>query len=112
MAEDLLKVAKKVAQIYLQRGVIVNADKKEVEVKDIIVTFPDRAVYVNTKESELKDHIERNQLQYIIVMENGKAVPNNHTAYLSSHAAKIETVKDPNSLEVETDEDGKGKKKK
>ena len=114
MAEDLLKIAKKLCEVYIQRKTILNSEKKEVTVKDLIVTFPDKAVYVNTSEAELKDHIENNKLQYIVVMDDGKLVPDNHTAFLSSRAAKIETQKalGTSNADDSDDEGPKGKKKK
>ena len=71
-----LELAFEVAQKYINRPFIdQKGDGKDViKIKDILVTIPDQAVYLNTKAEEIADHAQRKGLQIVSVMENGKVI--------------------------------------
>lgn len=61
--ETLLETAKRISLGYWNR-----------DYKDVFVLFPSQSVYVNTKPSELEEHIIATKQKVVIVKEDGVVV--------------------------------------
>lgn len=87
---NLITLAKILAAEYLNRKVIVKGDKEE-KVKDIIVTFPDNAVYVNSDKDRILEHAKAKDLNVLILMKDGEVIPDDHEVVRSTREVEVRT---------------------
>lgn len=95
-------IALGLAKSYIDKGevTVINDGKESTEkIKDILVTLPDNAVYVNSDKKAIDEHAQKNNLIVIEVMKAGKVL-------IKTKNEEVEAV-----VEEEGKDDKKSKKK-